>query len=78
MLLSYFPRTGIVASLAMAAMDSFDFLLDPIDGLRALCKAFSVPDDLMTHLTSAGFTTVALLGQSISDVQEILVACTNF
>ena len=26
----------------------------------------------MTHLTSAGFTTVALLGRSISDVQEIL------
>ena len=51
------------------------FILYPVglmDDVKAWCKSCLAPVDIMTHLISAGFTTIALLGHSISDVQEIL------
>lgn len=52
-------------------MDSSDIPLDSLDGLKALCKACLVPDELTSHLIASGFVTVALLGHAISSTDEI-------
>ncbi len=52
-------------------MDPSDIPLDSSDGLKALCKACMVPEDVTAHLISSGFVSVALLGHAISHVQEV-------
>ena len=52
-------------------MDASDIPLDSQDGLKALCKACMVPENVTNHIVASGVVSVALLGHAISDMSEV-------